>query len=92
MIKLVKGELAIEKITDPEKPPLLLKVLQVSADKPVILGETAVIPTIQQATANVRAHTEIEIIEVDIKLLFNIFASEPGVAMRYVFSFYSIST
>jgi len=83
MIKLVKGDLAIEKITDPEKPPLLLKVLQVSGDKPVILGETAVIPAIQEATANVRAHTEIEIIEVDIKLLFNIFASEPGVAMRF---------
>jgi hypothetical protein len=33
----------------------------------------------------VRAHTQVTIQEIDVSLLLSIFATEPGISLRYVF-------
>jgi len=80
LMKLLEGELIIEKtITEGEPPVQLATINEVGR----IIGETAAIKSIGNATATVRASTKVKYQEIDVGLLNSILASEPGIAKRF---------
>eukprot|EP01127_Copromyxa_protea_P015382 TRINITY_DN4420_c0_g1_i1.p1 TRINITY_DN4420_c0_g1~~TRINITY_DN4420_c0_g1_i1.p1 ORF type:complete len:620 (-),score=144.50 TRINITY_DN4420_c0_g1_i1:23-1882(-) len=80
LYKLLEGTLRIEKGLTPTSPKVVLTTL----NPPVILGDTSVIASINQATASVIAHTSLVKLQViSISILNTLLRSDPGLSMRF---------
>lgn len=78
LYRIKRGQIRVEKV--PEKGPR--KVL-VTLGQGTVLGDTAVIPSMKAATADVLADTECEMESISISILFGLFRSDPGLSMRF---------